>query len=567
MGYSEYERQVMDTWPTMTETDMVKLNDLFTHYIFFRRIKGDKLTLPAVEFHASCCGHKETILLERRTEWPWELDLFLHANHGQRYVCPWCGRAVTMKDLSKAGQRKNLREWREVVLLHIRDDVLYADALWLRKIYETDAELAGPPRFSVCSGYRFAKGEVMQIDHQTFDGKPVITYERGKLSKRKLVQEPFKCGYISRYHHESYYIINRDGLDGSIFFRYTQFFTEWQYIPGGGRGYRARFSDFISYLTVYCIYPRQVEMLMKSGLWRPVHDLVYDRKKNAAAMNWDEPDIRKAMNVSKEELGWLTAGHIPVDALAVRNYVEKHWGKRWSLAFCLDFMNLWEDEMDVLRFLNRFHLDLDRFLRYVGAVYDAQDDSIAAVMYSDIFQIYQDYIEAAYAAGWCMEHSDVLWPKQLYTAHTLANAELDRRCAVTTGSASNGAKRKQKYEFEMDGLKIVFPFTANAIKREGKALDHCVGGYAERHMKGVLTILFLRKADAPAMPYVTIEMDGNRIAQIHGFNNDIGGKSPRVVHKEFLDKWLAWLKTGSKRNEDGTPKLPKTKKKAVETAA
>lgn len=85
-----------------------------------------------------------------------------------------------------------------------------------------------------------------------------------------------------------------------------------------------------------------------------------------------------------------------------------------------------------------------------------------------------------------------------------------------------------------------------------------VGGYADRHMRGVTTILFLRRSSAPGTPYVTIEMDGNQIRQIHGYHNDTlpGSPKPREVHKEFLDTWLQWLRAGSKRNEDGTPKLP-----------
>lgn len=46
---------------------------------------------------------------------------------------------------------------------------------------------------------------------------------------------------------------------------------------------------------------------------------------------------------------------------------------------------------------------------------------------------------------------------------------------------------------------------------------------------------------------------------IHGYHNDTlpGSPKPREVHKAFLDAWLRWLRAGSKRNEDGTPKLTK----------
>ena len=102
-----------------------------------------------------------------------------------------------------------------------------------------------------------------------------------------------------------------------------------------------------------------------------------------------------------------------------------------------------------------------------------------------------------------------------------------------------GAVRKQKYEFELDGLIIRFPLTSAAIRYEGKVLNHCVGGYAERHIKGVLTILSLRRAEEPNRPYVTIEMNGNRIVQVHGYKNDLGGRALRLSTRNF--SILGWL--------------------------
>ena len=152
----------------------------------------------------------------------------------------------------------------------------------------------------------------------------------------------------------------------------------------------------------------------------------------------------------------------------------------------------------------------------------------------------------------------------------MAVAELAEKQARTEGSrrAASLKARRLKYEFELDGLRIVFPATAGAIRREGKTLAHCVGGYAERHLSGVCTILFLRRTDEPHTPYITIEMDGNKIRQIHGYHNDTlpGSPKPREVHKEFLDAWLRWLRAGSRRNEDGTPKLPKRIEKQKKVA-
>lgn len=113
---------------------------------------------------------------------------------------------------------------------------------------------------------------------------------------------------------------------------------------------------------------------------------------------------------------------------------------------------------------------------------------------------------------------------------------------------------------------ICIPASGEEILKEGRKLQHCVGGYAERHMKGKTTILFMRKAQKPDEPWLAIEMDGNNIRQIHGFKNEglFSAKGrfapdPREVYREFLDTWLDWLKKGSKRDEQGNPKLPKKK--------
>ncbi|MDE6280555.1 MAG: PcfJ domain-containing protein, partial [Oscillospiraceae bacterium] len=122
---------------------------------------------------------------------------------------------------------------------------------------------------------------------------------------------------------------------------------------------------------------------------------------------------------------------------------------------------------------------------------------------------------------------------------------------------------EKKYGFVMGGCVIRVPAGKNEILEEGRKLKHCVGGYADRHMRGAVTILFMRKVKKPNEPYVTIEMRGNKIMQIHGYRNDIGGENPRTQHKEFLAAWLNWLKRGSPQDKQGNPKLPRKEKGAA----
>ena len=123
------------------------------------------------------------------------------------------------------------------------------------------------------------------------------------------------------------------------------------------------------------------------------------------------------------------------------------------------------------------------------------------------------------------------------------------------------------YGAEIDGFIIRAPKDRMEIMEEGIALAHCVGGYADRHMKAITTILFMRPVEEPDKPFLTIEMDGKTMRQIHGYKNEglymKGGRfapDPREVYRETLDRWLKWIANGSKRDKQGRPMLPKKKK-------
>ena len=160
MKYTEREREILNGWPTVTEEDLVRMNDLFSHYLFFRR-EGDLTGLGGVRLYTSCCGHKEYRPYLIRTETAEHRALLDHLTHKEPWTCPWCGRSVTVIDLAKAKQRKSLQRVELTVLLHASGDALYADALALEKDYGNEAALTARPTAWCSSGYRFTRGEVM----------------------------------------------------------------------------------------------------------------------------------------------------------------------------------------------------------------------------------------------------------------------------------------------------------------------------------------------------------------------------------------------------------------------
>ena len=100
--------------------------------------------------------------------------------------------------------------------------------------------------------------------------------------------------------------------------------------------------------------------------------------------------------------------------------------------------------------------------------------------------------------------------------------------------------RVKKFEYDGDDFCIRVPHDLTDITREGIILNHCVGGYVEKHAQGATNIIFLRsKADENA-PFYTLEItNNNRVVQIHGKHNRWLGNNPEAV--PFMYKYLNHL--------------------------
>jgi hypothetical protein len=185
----------------------------------------------------------------------------------------------------------------------------------------------------------------------------------------------------------------------------------------------------------------------------------------------------------------------------------------------------------------------------------------------DLAQFWLDYLDAAVIIGYDLTNPLMQMPKGIRNKHNKAvkaatpiiaarlKAENDEKEAAHLEQAT------ARYSFSHEQYVIVAPINAEDIVKEGKALKHCVGGYAERHINGKLTVMFLRSASDPYTPLVTIEINGDKMTQLHGYNNDKNAKiQPREKYAEILDPWLEWVKAGSKRDEDGKPILKRKRR-------
>lgn len=97
-------------------------------------------------------------------------------------------------------------------------------------------------------------------------------------------------------------------------------------------------------------------------------------------------------------------------------------------------------------------------------------------------------------------------------------------------------------EYDSGELILIQPKSIEEITAEGRALCHCVGGYAERHAKGQTNIMFLRKRSEPGKPYYTMEVSRElKIVQCFGYKNNSANNPKPPEIKAFEREYQNYL--------------------------
>lgn len=531
-----------------SKAQLKEANALFPAYIFFKNGKRSR------KLWTSCC-HKETEwnLIQRvMTE---NKDKISYGKHNEKAVCPYCGAEVTLKNISKIGKKRNLKRYEPVLFLNEKDGKLQAVAAWALKDY---ADLTAEPLYYMNYNYKFALGKAEVYFDDYFDKEYHGVLEKRYSPTKLVLTEPFKSGSSYFSSNEPYSIIGLENLEKSElgYCQYSSFHHPMMV-----------HSDFIKYMSLYCIYPQKVEMLMKTGKREYIDDILWYRKKNADLLKWEEPDPCKAFGLTRQEFKEYFNGEVSMEELRIFKQLKKN-GEKASFNQAKELLK--EVGYDCIKFLKlckKYKLKSQKAVKYIEKFTGPMCYGAIAT-FSSVYQLWKDYIDAAEELGYDLNNETVLLPKNLELKHNEATTELHRMLEIEAMKKKEGelkkiekslARRREKYNFSYDGMVIRVAENEKEILAEGKILSHCVGGYAARHMQGVLTILFLRYEESPGIPLVTVEMDGNRIVQAHGYKNDRGGEDPQVKFKKFFKVWTAWLKAGSKRDKEGNPKIKERK--------
>lgn len=555
------EEKLVRLAPALTDEEQKKLNSLFRAYIFRRNGTGEVWTTCCgkyVKLEAAATDQEREIL--QVPHCPEPRNAYDHSPETKRRVkCPWCGTEVSVKEIRYTGARKNLWEFRRAVVLRQWRGNLWACAYDCTKNYRIKGELTNLPKMKLLGIYRFRIGSAESATRTWYAQTPMTYNCQTELDKKYMWSIPRPFGWCSEY-GLGYEVIGLEEVDKSVF-RYC-----------GVEKLMRSGCDLVRLLTACCLYPAQIEFLQKAGMESAVHDLVENKMKNAMAIHWDTKNRRDFLGITTKDLQWLREMDVQpwvrVDGVAIWRRMHGTRGE----SDLLDCVRLAEEPMDikkrnsVLKRMKENGVSVGKLLAYIE-----REGSKRSTM-TNALNAYADYLMAAEGVGLDLTNPIFLLPKDFEKKHDQVTAAWSR----VQEKRRRGADVK-RFRKRLQGLSVRYTYTdgellirpaasAEEIVREGKLLHHCVGGYADRHISGATTILFLRRRSAPGKPLCTIEVRGNSIVQIHGWDDERTAcednperRSPRDLYREFLEGWTAWLKAGSLRDKAGRPKIKKKK--------
>lgn len=136
---------------------------------------------------------------------------------------------------------------------------------------------------------------------------------------------------------------------------------------------------------------------------------------------------------------------------------------------------------------------------------------------------------------------ELKYPKNLQREHDLAvlrkkektNREINEKIVAFAQTLDWLA-----YEDEETGLLIRAAQDQEEMIKEGKFLSHCVATYAKSVSERKTCILFIRKIEAPEIPFFTLEYKDGKVVQNRGKSNC--DRTPEVV--AFEAKWIQHIK-------------------------
>ena len=469
------------------------------------------------------------------------------AKHGETSTCPRCGANIIY--LADGRGRTKLRSRRNfVVLTVVSDDELVIRAVKTTRIFKyakigAQFEFVDDPEIfndyeEEVARYHMKIGEgAMKFTYSLYQSSEGGTWERGWKRVQTLSEPNFNLGAMQPLYclDNTYTVLHEDALLG----------TKFQYIldairvdhrhraEKGMRTLPELNNKLITVLAEYSVHP-QIEYMIKAG-YSYIVESKLKHEMCGLRLNWKTNDLKKVLGLSREEIKLF----VDNDILTLVQYKELRKldpGATVKDAFDLisEISYAGTNLFDFVtgRLMNGFGETCRSILRYCRK---QSKDKVRTTLID-----YSDYLKQCDKLEYDMNDLQIRKPADLHMMHE----RLTNIIKVETDKATEKAFRRRfketklfNYTDEEFGLCVIAPTSLQAIVQEGKDQCHCVATYAQRHAKGILTILFVRQIERPETAYYTMEIDTDgRIVQCRGYKNNRETPKPESMER-FEEKY------------------------------
>lgn len=312
--------------------------------------------------------------------------------------------------------------------------------------------------------------------------------------------------------------------------------TPWQYCPLNifYEHFREPM-ETATFLSAYVRHPK-LEHLVKVGFFSLASDLVY-RGHSWASLDETQDRTHRLLGVGAEDVAFLRGLDVDLPTLkAFQSYCQRGLKDRQRLL-------MWQlghkVERNILPVLE--HMTAHKFVRYLDGQYaflQFRQTQYKTQRYNSMQALvteYRDYLDMCEKQHYDMTNSFILYPRDLQKAHDKVAHRIKLKADAQMRRDFKTAYQRimGRLDFELDGMKIVYPATPDEIIAEGNSLHHCVGGYVDRVARQECMILFLRRCEDVSKPFYTVEVRNQKAVQVRGMRN--ADMTPEV--RNFMDRW------------------------------
>ena len=370
--------------------------------------------------------------------------------------------------------------------------------------------------------YRFC---VEEVQRYVFARDGYVRYGIGKQgywTVRQDFREPVFYHTFFGYSDNSYIILNDECISSS----------DLRYCPHWNNPY------VMEFLRFYVRHPR-MEYLFKAGYGHLItrRESYYCGYYNIrgttvceADIDWKSNDLLKMLHLNRTEFR-LLRGH----ETGYSDYI--YWRSNYPKMKPEELMiviRAFHAELGSANLIQRLNgRSIVRTARYL------LDQNISTVLY-------RDYLYQCRELQYDMHDTAICFPHDFHTMHIRLSALIqNKEDEKARRSFAEHYEKRKEFEYSFGDLILIQPEKLSDIINEGKALCHCVGGYAKRHANGSTNIFFIRRISEPDKPYYTIEVSNSlKIIQCHGYRNDAATGKPEEIRKfeREYTKYLEGLK-------------------------